>query len=315
MEEKLMQLVRYLFFYWLFFLCGCSHNDVTFLRGDRYESGGVFVGTSPSLSPDNQMIIFGTPRYGEGDICRINFDGSNWTRLTFSDYYEGEPSFSPDGEKIVYVSEKYGVGEICVMDIDGKNEMRLTENSYYDSSPSFSPDGSKIVFVRNEIDSNCGLRDPQIFLMNSDGTNETKIHYNDAWGADPSFSFNGNMLAYTTGDNENRYIKILEIPSLRIIAEIKRPGHCDEPSFSPDGGSVVFVADWDSAQWEFEIYSMTFKDNSIKRITDMKGIDKQNPRYLKNGKDIIFFSLTDEKGGYIYIVNENGDGKILTKTY
>jgi Tol biopolymer transport system component len=51
------------------------------------------------MSPDAKKIVFGSTRYGIGDICVIDSDGSNWFRLTHTPEYEGEPSYSPDVKK------------------------------------------------------------------------------------------------------------------------------------------------------------------------------------------------------------------------
>ena len=54
------------------------------------------------------------------DICVMNADGSNRTRLTFTDLvFEGTPNWSPDGRKMLFTrSLGPGVGqELFVMDI------------------------------------------------------------------------------------------------------------------------------------------------------------------------------------------------------
>jgi Tol biopolymer transport system component len=94
-------------------------------RGKRYKFGGAYIGSDPSMSLDGSKIVFGSTRYGLGDICSVNSDGTNWMRLTKTPEYEGESSFSPDGDKIVFVSERDGNGEIYVMNSDGANQTRF----------------------------------------------------------------------------------------------------------------------------------------------------------------------------------------------
>lgn len=89
----------------------------------------------PSFSPDGTRLFFyqsNRSTWDETDgsdvyeICRINRDGSGFTRLTQEQGIQFKPGCSPDGAAVVYT--QYGSGdeaEIWVMGADGGNKHKI----------------------------------------------------------------------------------------------------------------------------------------------------------------------------------------------
>ncbi|MCZ7612457.1 MAG: hypothetical protein M5T52_02625 [Ignavibacteriaceae bacterium] len=127
--------------------------------------------------------------YKSFDIFSANADGSELSRLTFSDGYDAEATVSPKGDKIVFTSTRDGDPEIYVMDIDGSNQKRLTFEKGYDGGAFFSLDGSKIVFRASRPKTEEELKDYQeladdglfrptvleLYVMNADGSDIKQI--------------------------------------------------------------------------------------------------------------------------------------------
>lgn len=288
----------------------CIMNDNNLGRGYRYGHGGNYYGVTPSISTDGKKIVFGSVRYGLGDICIVDIDGANYQRLTFTASYEGEPKFSTDGKKIVFVSERddNNTGHIYIMNNDGTNQQQITKSKYYDSCPSFSPKGDKIIFNR-EIENN----NYEIFLINVDGTNEKRLTFNKGQETYPRFSSNGNRIVFLDGQNSD----VSEVWSMNIdgsqkICIIKMMKKCGSPSFSSDGNKIVFINAMeinyqDETKSRVEIWTMN-RDGSVqKQITFTKNY-KSYPFFTPDDKQIIFFEPEkDGQGrGQIKIVNIDG---------
>jgi Tol biopolymer transport system component len=167
---------------------------------------GVGVGAaSASWSPDGKRIAFGTPYTRQPGLWVIDVDGTEPPVYLTSG---GRPDWSPDGKAIAFQSNREGKGEIYVMQLnDPADPVRLTDplevNPAVNQFPRWSPDGQKITFVRAEIDSGFeGTR--QVYVMNADGTDQMR-------------------LTTYIGDKDNRV-----------------PGINDEPSWSPNGHSILF---------------------------------------------------------------------------
>lgn len=110
----------------------------------------------PSWSPDGRHILFSSNRdHEQGEIYRMNADGSGVLRLTHNAYFEEVPTWSPDGKQFLstrQISEAGDTaevpnGEIFLMDRDGKNEKWLAFKKGYDSGAKFSPDGEWLAYT------------------------------------------------------------------------------------------------------------------------------------------------------------------------
>ncbi|MBN1440882.1 MAG: PD40 domain-containing protein [Anaerolineales bacterium] len=105
---------------------------------DADESGAAW-------SPDSLQIAFSgrsrTEAVGQGDIYRMNADGSGLVRVTSDDASEFDPAWSPDGNQIAYTSTRHeandGNYEIYLVNADGSGELRLTNNRTTDRWPTW----------------------------------------------------------------------------------------------------------------------------------------------------------------------------------
>ena len=101
----------------------------------------------PSWSPDGRHITFLSDRDDPDpnddnsiiyNIYMMNADGSDQTRLTNNEAWDGSSSWSPNGRRIAYDSNQNGNWEIYIMNTDGSGQTRLTDNEAIDISPSWS---------------------------------------------------------------------------------------------------------------------------------------------------------------------------------
>jgi hypothetical protein len=119
----------------------------------------------PSWSPDGSKIIMTSDGldafYAPHDICSINADGSNFTRLTnynFDQLEHGSPRWSPSGNKIAMIvasaSSPSPVLQAGIMNPDGTGLTIISLPNVISgwSSLSWSADGTKLIY-----DSNSGL--------------------------------------------------------------------------------------------------------------------------------------------------------------
>lgn len=290
-------------------------------RGYRYAHGGNYFGTNPSFSPDGNKIVFGSIRYGIGDICTINNDGKDYKRLTETKAYEGEPKFSHDGSQIVFVSEREhsSWGKIFTMNIDASNQKLVTSGNFYDYSPIFSNDSSMIIFIRDK-----GNNYTDIYSINVDGSNLRRLTSDETPKSFLSLTANGNKLRYNAFNLKTQEVEIHEMNydgsgGKLVLKLLKSDG---EAVFSPNEKQVVFIStgmtDYKKDFYTHaEIFIMNSDGSNRKQITNTKTY-KETPSFSPDGEKIMFLSLEKDGRGRGQVMTMNIDGnnlQVITNNY
>lgn len=210
-------------------------SKVTFVSHDRYpiETYYIYVvnidGTglinltpeaglryNPIFSPDGSKIIFAQAVYLNNqflstDLFSINADGSNETRLTYSNYrhFSSYSLFNSDGTKIYFQSKDidYNIQVLKVMNADGSGQQQLAQFSDVDAIFNFelNQDETAIAFEHIGLG---GSR--EIYSVNTDGSNPRNLTNHPARDREPSYSFGGDKI-YFISNREDDTAKIFSM--------------------------------------------------------------------------------------------------------
>ena len=137
------------------------------------------------------QVVFASARYGDLEIFRMDYDGSNVVQLTDNDSAELAPAWSPDGSRIAYASTQSGQFEVHVMDADGTNQVQLTHQGECDN-PQWSPDGTRIAFA-GRLEANL-----VVYSIPSAGGEVTVMTPPEVNAYSPYWSPDGSRIAYIT---------------------------------------------------------------------------------------------------------------------
>ncbi|NNL29377.1 MAG: amidohydrolase family protein [Gemmatimonadetes bacterium] len=203
------------------------------------------------VSPDGQTLLFDLL----GDLYTVGRDGGQATRLTSGPALDLQPVFSPDGGRILFVSDRSGNENLWLVDADGSDPRPITteRGNFHFDDPEWSPDGEYVLVRRNEAGSPNAGRTP--WLIHVDGGRGVELD-DEARGLGFRWS-PGERYVYYRGGSDDMSLRGNGLPEsaqiLRLdrhtgdIAPITRvPSGAARPAISPDGRSMVYVADIDA---------------------------------------------------------------------
>jgi Tol biopolymer transport system component len=240
---------------------------------------------SVSVSPDGKTLAVAYEKGHTIFIYKVAVDSGIATRLTNATTgEETSPSFSPDGKRIAYTYWP-GAGarsRIVIVNVDGSNPREWSPSGVADLSPVLSPDNKTIVFSRSE------------FFGSYSPIAQPHPH---AWSFYASDLDGTNIREIT---NEGFYM-------------------ASHASISPDGKSMVIVAEGLETNEHIAIYSLTDPGPPTRTLQPHvpKEVDHKNPifacpNYLPDGR--ILFMAADRRVDYdVYRLNpETGAIEKLT---
>ena len=97
-----------------------------------------YISRNPSISFNNEKIVFTSDRTGYLDVFIMNLDGSNVRNLTSSTFDDLSPTFSPKHNKVAFISNREGNNDVFVMNLDNNEIINITESEYSETSPKFT---------------------------------------------------------------------------------------------------------------------------------------------------------------------------------
>ncbi|MHB1357558.1 MAG: DPP IV N-terminal domain-containing protein [Anaerolineae bacterium] len=226
----------------------------------------------PAWSPDGSKIAFSSGHADHADrtddIYVMNSDGTGVISLTNNpNFADREPSWSPDGQRIVF-TRVFTDGQnsvLIIMNANGCNTIQLTNG--WDSQPDWSPDGSMIAFTRNN----------DIYIISITGTN--LVNLTSGWSSNesqPTWSPDGKKIAFVSnkGDAFIGNIWMVNADGSGGFTQLTFGStDADHPSFSPDGGSIVFSRVITTASINTNLWIARIDLSGENRLTQVDAVD------------------------------------------
>jgi tol-pal system beta propeller repeat protein TolB len=278
----------------------------------------MIAGTSLEPVPiAGPKIAFLSTRDGTADIYVMDADGSNPTRLTYSNPAlppgVGMPAFSPDGTKIVFAritQTENNAYDLYVMNSDGSNQILLTNSAGDDYQPVWSPDGTKIAFSSRR-DGNY-----EIYVVNANGSNPTNLTTNPANDYNPAWSPDGSKIAFDReldlhGNNE---IFVMNADGSDAV-QLTSIHYNVDPAWSPDGKRIAFST-WRYGDSRSEIVIMNADGTNQTRLThSSQDGGAYNPSWSPDGTKVAFAGDSDNGALGICVIDNDGSNLVRLTNY
>lgn len=249
------------------------------------------------------------------NIFAMNLDGTGVTALTAltDGTWNSQPEYSPDYARIAYVKQTATYEtELWVMNADGTGGVRIYTSGGGYLYPAWTRDG-RIIFFEGESGG------AALYVMDAAGDNKTRI--TGVTGAEFSYSAgspriapNGAQIAYA--DGESLYVADFSggAPTVSNPTAIYTGRSPSQPSWSPDGGTIVFSeqsSDGDS--YHRDIYRISASGGTAQPLTSNGSVAgyayARYPQFSPDGAKIIFEEYSETNRGDIFSIRADGGGR------
>jgi hypothetical protein len=245
------------------------------------------VSAQATVLGPNGKLAFAETVGNQNRLVIANVDGTDQQVLAGLPTPVSQPRWSPDGSRIAFVAGTYSLAELYVVDSDGTDLTQLTRNGVPDKSPSWTPDGRRIVYQRGT----------QIWAMNADGSGKHRL----TAGTLPAVSPEGQRIAFVRGGR--LYVARSDG---RAPRRLTRGPHDTEPSWSPNGETIVFVRRISTLP--ADLWTISADGRSLHRLTNTIDRFESDPAWSPNGDQIVFrgCSTDDPPSCDLFTVAANG---------
>jgi hypothetical protein len=275
------------------------------------------------------QLLFDVGYGSDPRIYRIDLDIPEAAPVRVTGEWSGwDVTASPDGMRIAYTcTNGHGTG-ICVADRYGANVRVLTTTTIRADQPAWSPDGTRIAYRRWAPGGSPGPFNPShIWVVNADGTGHTNLTGNSpegSWQETPTWSpapvGGAHRIAFSDQRLSGGY-RVGGIASIRADGSDMRAVTAGgeyletEPSWSPDGTTLVFVRTGGTAAGDLWL-AAAGGGNERQLMQVDPADDQESPAWSPDGRYIAFASkhepTQDNRWSYqIYTVR--ADGSELTR--
>jgi len=257
-------------------------------------------------------------------LKQVDLPHSYYYREMFLPQLTSGPSsvaFSPDGKSVVYSMG----GSLWLQAIDGlaagETADELTYGPGYDYQPDWSPDGRYVVFVRHHSDA--------IELWRLDLTNRKtqQLTQTRAVQVQPRYAPDGGRIAFvsTAGSGHfNLYVAELNAAGLGAPRAVIAPresaiaryyysshDHTINPSWTPDGKSLVFVSNRENAYGTGPICSIALEAGSVPACFIHEETSwRANPEVAPDGRRVLYSSYQGRQWHQLWVSTLKGEATL-----
>jgi hypothetical protein len=221
---------------------GKVERQITRTAVDPHLESLQFIQSAGSWSDDGRRFVFAGIESGRPNLNIYDVDHGRIEREIRLPQLGDilNPSWSPDGNEIAFSALVGGLSDLFVYDLRTGALHRLTADAFSDLQPSWSPDGRSLAFVTDRFTSRLD---------------------------------NLSVGPYALAILDRSSGKITRVPGFEGAKHLN-------PQWSPDGGSLYFVADPAGIP---NIYRVRLADGELRQVTNLftgvSGITETSPAF------------------------------------
>src|SRR5689334_6584589 len=226
-------------------------------------------------------------------------------------------AFSPDGQRVVYSMG----GSLWLQALDSDSADELTAGPGYDYQPDWSRDGRFVIFARHHADA------IELWRVDLATRRTQQLTKTGAVQLQPRISPDGTRLAFvsTAGTGHfNLFVAPLTPAGLgapRAVVEPRESAipryyystydHTIDPSWTPDGKSLLFVSNREVAYGTGRICSLVLDVNATPQcFIDEETSWRSNPEIAPDGRRVLYSSYQGRQWHQLWVTTLKGDAPL-----
>jgi TolB protein len=242
-----------------------------------------------------------------------------WREMLLPQFTSGPSSvtFSPDGQRVIYSMG----GSLWLQAIDSDTADELTTGPGYDYSPDWSRDGRFLVFARHHADA------IELWRLDLATRKTQQLAQTGAVNLQPRISPDGRSLVFVSTLNTGHFNllvaeltptglgppRYLVTPRESVIPRYyySTHDHTINPSWTPDGGSVVFVSNREVAYGSGRLCSLALEAGAEPVcFNDEETSWRANPEVAPDGKRVLYSSYQGRQWHQLWVTTLKGDAAL-----
>lgn len=245
-------------------------------------------------------ILLTSSSYLYSNIYIANYNGSNMTNISLSNFQISGCNLSPDAAKLYFSVETSGSG-LYIINSDATGLVQITDQLVVYNSVKFSPNGKMIAYLEPSYYPN--HRGTKLFISNTSGTYKRLLKDSIQDGGFVDWSNDGKKIVYhylVLGINAA--VKIGVIDTANSNFAVLTQGYY--PAYSPAGNKICFV---NTVNNRADLFLMDPDGTNIVNITNTANTSEYKIKWSKEGMRILY--ATNEGSNYeklwMYDLNTN----------
>jgi hypothetical protein len=224
----------------------------------------------------------------------------------------GAPDWSPDSRELVYSMQ----GSLWRQAIDATAAEQLTDGPGYDFQPDWSPDGSQILFTRYDSDA------LELYALDLKTRATRRLTLSGGVNLEPRWSPDGKRIAFVSTMNNGHFhvfvgtINELGLASRPLLperrSELKRYyyspfDHELSPTWSPDGGELVFIANPEVRYGTGSLWRVAVNGSGQPAVVRVEETTwRARPDWSPDGKRLVYASYAGRQWHQLWLTTPDG---------
>jgi hypothetical protein len=231
------------------------------------EKSATVPPTATTIDNVEALAVCGS---GKG-MVRLVYETAGRNPIVYLEREDGQGEFGgtdPDarGRHLVYL--EIARRQVVVVDVETEKVIATRTFESEVSSPTITRDGSAVLLV-SEDDTGSSL-----LMWETSGGRVSTIYDPSGPVSNPAISDDGRWAAWVEGRSTSAHVVVSEVTGNRFQELTSWPG--SDPSWSPDGSAVAFVAPHNDG---FAIFSRLLAEGSVTRISNPAGAVDSAPAW------------------------------------